>query len=77
MVVCVCAQVNDGNVRRADEDALTAAYSGMMLAPTHNFGKSTAAQKTNLDDELTALAANRPQAQRKRAPTRKRGSNPA
>ena len=58
-------------VRRADEDALTAAYSAMMLAPTRDFAKSVAARKTNLDAELEAMAANRPQARQKRAPTRK------
>ena len=58
-------------VRRADEDALTAAYSAMMLAPTRDFAKSVAARKTNLDAELEAMAANRPQVRQKRAPTRK------
>ena len=62
---------------RADDDALTAAYSALMLAPTCDFTKSVAAaQKTNLDAELEVIAARRPRAPQRRAPTRKRSTKP-
>lgn len=55
--------------RRADDGALTAPYSAMMLAPTRDFTKSVAAQKTNLDAELEVIAASRPRAPQRRART--------
>ena len=64
----------DFGAHRADDGALTATYSAMMLAPTRDFTKSVAAQRTNLDAELEVIAANRPRAPQKRAPTRKRSA---
>ena len=53
--------------RRADEDALTSAFSPMMLAPTR-----AAANKSNLDAELEVQAAGRARGPARRARTRKR-----